>query len=449
VNFFRRLPGLARLAGVLDRSLATLAGNALTGAQVARLRWFWLDGFFGTVSGSFYGSFVPLFAVAYGATNAQVGQLSGIASLAGLAALLPGAQAVKLFGGRRKGLVVLFGGIIVRVMLLAWLLLPFFVRNPSAAIAVIIAINAVIALCNSFANPAWTAIVADIVPREIRGRFFSHRSLAINLPALLVVPLAGLLIQAGSRPGTPFAGYQVVFALAIVSGAVGTYCFHKIDDPVLPSHASQKLPLRDGEPVHPPRAWFHQPAGWHANLELWRAGDRSVSECLPGEEPGLQHCPGRLGGRGRQPDGRPHPGLAGPLGRPARQHLCPGLPVVDHPLPATGLDDGHQWLAGGGHQRLRRHIMGRPRPGQLQPAAGYGAAEARAESYALFQIVIAASATVAPLLGGRLADAFGFPPIFILSCMLRFVGAGVFLWWVARPALRRKHPPTEAPNLAG
>jgi MFS family permease len=76
-------------------------------------------------------------------------------------------------------------------------------------------------------------------------------------------------------------------------------------------------------------------------------------------------------------------------------------------------------------------------------------AEARAESYALFQIVIAASATVAPLLGGRLADAFGFPPIFILSSVLRFVGAGVFLWWVARPASRRPHPPSEAPNLAG
>jgi len=41
-----------------------------------------------------------------------VGQLSGIANLAGLLALLPGAQASTRAGGRRKALVVLVGGVI-------------------------------------------------------------------------------------------------------------------------------------------------------------------------------------------------------------------------------------------------------------------------------------------------------------------------------------------------
>ena len=101
-------------------------------------------------------------------------------------------------GGRRKTVVVLFGGIISRVALLAWVVLPLLAHDPSTAIAVIIAVNPVITFANNFANPAWTAIVADIVPREIRGRFFSHRNFAVNLPALLIVPLAGLLIQLGT-----------------------------------------------------------------------------------------------------------------------------------------------------------------------------------------------------------------------------------------------------------
>ena len=60
--------------------------------ETRRLRWFWLDGLFSTISVSFYANFVTLFALAYGANNAQIGQLTAVASLCGLAALLPGAR---------------------------------------------------------------------------------------------------------------------------------------------------------------------------------------------------------------------------------------------------------------------------------------------------------------------------------------------------------------------
>src|SRR5206468_6510267 len=122
--------------------------------------------------------------------------------------------------------------IIGRLPLLLWALLPFVTRQAGLAIAVIIAVNALIAFCGNFGNPGWTAIIADIIPRAIRGRFFSHRNLAVNLPALLVVPLAGLLIQVFSRPGLPFGGYQLVFVLALISGALATLSFAQIDDPL-------------------------------------------------------------------------------------------------------------------------------------------------------------------------------------------------------------------------
>src|SRR5438874_9898756 len=114
----KHFPKLAWLAGTLDRSLAHLSLTALTNVEVVRLRWFWLDSLFANISASFYASFVPLFALAYGATNVQLGQLTGIASLFGMLALLPGAQAIQLVGGRRKALVVAFGGIFGRLVLL-------------------------------------------------------------------------------------------------------------------------------------------------------------------------------------------------------------------------------------------------------------------------------------------------------------------------------------------
>ena len=88
---------------------------------------------------------------------------------------------------------------------LVWLALPFFVRDVGLAVTIIIAVNALNAFCSNFANPAWTAIVADIVPANIRGRFFSHRNFAVNLPALLIVlrdrRLFRRLVAAGPKAG--------------------------------------------------------------------------------------------------------------------------------------------------------------------------------------------------------------------------------------------------------
>ncbi len=61
----------------------------------------------GTISVNLYASFLPLSALAYGTNNAQIGQLTAVARLV---ALLPGAEAIPLMGGRRKAVVVLFGG---------------------------------------------------------------------------------------------------------------------------------------------------------------------------------------------------------------------------------------------------------------------------------------------------------------------------------------------------
>jgi len=49
---------------LLDRSLSRLSTTQPPAAEVERLRWFWLDGLFSTISVSFYASFVTLFALA-------------------------------------------------------------------------------------------------------------------------------------------------------------------------------------------------------------------------------------------------------------------------------------------------------------------------------------------------------------------------------------------------
>ena len=437
MRFSKRLPNFDRLTGPLDRSLARLALKPSTSIEVARLRWFWLDGLFSTISASFYGSFVPLFALAYGATNVQVGQLSGVASLFGMLALLPGAQAIQLMGGRRKALVLAFGGVFGRLLLLAWLMLPFALRAPGPAIVVIIAVNALIGFCGNFANPAWTAIVADIVPAPIRGRFFSHRNFAINLSALLVVPLAGLLIQVGNQPSAPFAGYQIVFALAFVSGAVSTLSFSHIDDPVPPSQVRVRIPVREvARTVRAAPGFMGLVAGtliWNLGVQLtgpflnvylvnhlgattamvgWVAAGASLSALL--SQRWLGAWVDRRGNIWAQA---------------VMSFIIPWIPLAWMSATAAWqviIVNGVAGILWTGYNLASFNLLL-----ELAPE------KARAEAVALFQLVIAGSATIAPIFGGQLADVYGYQPLFVISTVLRLLGAVAFVWWVARPALKR------------
>jgi len=437
VDRFSRALGLERLVGPLDASLAHLAGSEVQDPEIRRLRWFWLDGLFATISVSFYTNYVGLFAMAYGANNAQVGQLTGIASLFGMIALLPGARAIDLFGGRRKSVVIVFGGIIARVALIIWALLPSMVGNPNVAITVIIAVNAVISFANYFANPAWTAMVAEIIPREIRGRLLSHRNLAINLPTLLIVPLAGWLIEAGNRPRAPLAGYQIVFALAFLTGIVSTLAFSKIEEPAAPSESRKVLGTTDlvrairGAPQFLPFVacmliWSLGVQVVAPFLNIYLANDLGASTATIGWVTAASGLSVILTQRwlGLWVDRRGNIWVQGVL-----SFIIPAIPLA--------------WMAATSAWQL---VFVNAIAGVLW--AGYGIANfnllldlspshARAEATALFQLVVLGSATVAPLVGGRLADAFGYPVLFLLSAGLRIAGAIAFLLWVARPALRR------------
>ena len=426
--------GLARLVAPLDHSLARLVTGRTAAVGVRRLRWFWLDSLFSNISLNFYISFVPLFALAYGANNAQIGQLTAVASLFSLVALLPGAAAIKLVGGRRKAVVVAFGGVLSRAALLVWLALPFLGSGGGGAVIIIIAANALLNGFAYFANPAWTAMVADIVPREIRGRFFSHRNYAVNIPALLVVPLAGWLIQVGNTQRYPFAGYQLAFALALVTGALATYCFAQIDDPVPSSQASQPLPFKELVRIIRTAPSFMSLVActlvWNLGVQMvgpflnvylvkhlgattsmvgWVLAAASLAALL------TQPWVGRL------------------VDRKGNIWVQGVLSLIITWIPMA-------WMAATAAWQL---IVVNAIAGILW--AGHGLAsfnllldlapvEARAEANALFQIVIVGSATLAPIVGGYLADTFGYPPMFILSTVLRIIGAAAFLGWVARPA---------------
>ncbi len=421
----------------LDRSLAHLSSTPFAQGTLERMRWFWLDSLYANISVAFFATYVPLFALTYGATNAQVGQLAAAANLLGALALFPGARAIPIFG-RRKRVVLLFGGGLARVLLIPLACLPFLFHLPAQAIVALIVLNGLISFANSFCTPAWTSLLADIVPTEVRGRFFAHRGQAINLVTLTIVPFSGWLIKTtNSLTGQPFPGYQLVFVLALLTGAAATWCYARIDEPAPAAQTVTAPPLATilaalrRSPIFLGflAATFIWNFGFQISLpffNVYLAGPLAASTTTVGLVNAAMPLAALVSQRwlGRLIDRR---------GNVWVQALCV-LPIPLFPLMwifvtepwqviLINLPAGIFWT---GFNLTTFNLLL-----ELAPA------EARADATAFYQFMVIGAAVLGPLIGGYLADLYGFKAAFGVSAAGRLLGALAFLWWVARPALRR------------
>ncbi|OPY69745.1 MAG: Major Facilitator Superfamily protein [Syntrophorhabdaceae bacterium PtaU1.Bin034] len=221
---------LPLLLGRADRFMAGPVchpADSATSARKAR-KLLWLEGLLSNASESFVANFITPFALACGATNAQIGGLSSATNVASAVGLLPGARLEEHFGCR-KSIFMLCTGVFGRLLLLALALLPLFFHlfGTPGIFYGLLAIVALRSFLNQLAYPAWSALVTDLVPESIRGRYFGSRNIAVGLAALVCTPLAGYLIQHAGTPG----GYQVSFGIALATGIVATVVFGMIQEP--------------------------------------------------------------------------------------------------------------------------------------------------------------------------------------------------------------------------
>lgn len=213
------------------RRLFSKADNFMSGCEKgtksvghSSRRLLWVEGLFSNASESFVGNFITPFALAFGATNSQVGALTSATNAASALGLLPGAKFDQRYGGR-KWVFLLCTGLLGRLLLLALVLLPLFF-NASMIVYGIIAVVVARGFLNQFCYPAWSGLVGDLVPEEIRGRYFGSRNIAVGLAALVCNPIAGQVILMGG-----VYGYQISFGLALLFGFIATVTFSRIKEP--------------------------------------------------------------------------------------------------------------------------------------------------------------------------------------------------------------------------
>lgn len=205
--------------------LATGGDWALNQPESTRrnLIWFWLDGLFASASDNIVITYLVVYLVALGASQAQIGMMSSLSSLSAAILLMPGAMLEERFGRRRN--LVLVGGGWARLALLCLALLPFFAKDYWLIITAIIFSVSRDAMAN-LSYPAWMSMTGDIVPMEGRGRFFSSRNFIMGLAGILTTLAAGLVISRIQQP----VGYQAALLVAFAIGLLSVFSFGQLSD---------------------------------------------------------------------------------------------------------------------------------------------------------------------------------------------------------------------------
>jgi len=191
--------------------------------RVGPLRLFLIDGALGKVSDQLGLTFVPLFALALGASNLQLGILAATASLLGALAL-PSATYLATRCSQRRQMAILLTTGAARLAYLAIALLPLLVA-PSSLLPALIALWATRAFLFNLIHSMWAAFFTELVPHHVRGSYLHDRKDAMEAAAIFALPVAGLIIQ---MSGGRLSGYQINFVLAFLIGLAGLITFARI-----------------------------------------------------------------------------------------------------------------------------------------------------------------------------------------------------------------------------
>ena len=419
------------LDGLLTRQIT----RPMTNVQQNNLRTFWHDGMWASTSEAFTVSYIPLFALAYGASAGQIGLLTAIASLFGAIALFPGARLLERVG-KRLPIVLWSVGTMYRGTLLLLALLPFVVHSRAVAIPLIISVGALRAFGLNLADPSMTSLAADLVPPYMRGRYFSLRNFLMGAATLVITPLAGVLIsRTAAVTGAPLVGFQIAYLLAFATGMMATLAYSRIEEPLFrqPSDVAPAAPQSVKEILRGSRAlrafvicafvWNMsvQIAAPYFNVYLvTELGGSAASVGLVGAASALAALFGQIF-FGRLTDRKGSVWI----------FLATGFSITVLPMAWTfyttvwqvginNLFGGFLWA---GYTLATFNLLLMLTPDAQRPRAA-----------ALYQTAVFTSAVIGPLIGGYLADNVSFPLIFMVSGLGRLVAMGLFVALGARVA---------------
>ena len=421
-----------------DSRPSQLRGTRIRASRVpGALRAFWFDGLLTAGQDAFIAAYLPLLAVALGASFQAVGFLVAVQNLGALLGLYPGAVAARRFRSRRR--LVLWGTAVGRICLLL-AAGAVALTNGALALSLVMAAFMVRSFATTFVQPAWTTVAAEIVPNRVRARFFASRGFAVTLGMFILTPLGGLILD---RAGTP-NGYVISLLVSFALGLCASALYATIPEPRVPAAVPEqrRASLSPIAPLADPAFRKLLLSSCATQFGALLAGPffaLYLKEQIGGSnlDVGLMSAGSLLAGLAGQVILGDLMARRGPMSAMVvALAMMPAVPilwlVVDAPLLALlpGMVGGFAWA--GFNLATFQSLLELPD------------AERRENGVALYHTCGFAMMFVAPFAGGLLAARVGFAGLFAISAAIRVAGAGAYLW---RPGAGR--PPAGAQSETG
>lgn len=149
--------------------------------------------------------------------------------------------------GKRKGLFIT-AGFIQRLILIPTALVPLLLPDQfkGTRILLVLLLIAINSGAQAFMTIIYSSWVGGLVPNEIRGRYFSKRTLISTITSLIVAPLSGLFLDRVPGP----KGYAILFFVVAILGTVDIIIFFWIRDPAMvPSAGTKALHMHILQPL--------------------------------------------------------------------------------------------------------------------------------------------------------------------------------------------------------
>jgi len=176
--------------------------------------------------------YITPYALAIGASNAQIGFLTSIPSLLGNFSQLFTYKAIEKFP-RKK---VIATGVFLQALMwlpLIFLGYLFFYKgiNHGFSATWTILFYTLFTIFGSFISPAWNSLIKDNVEKDA-GNYFGNRSRIIDFIGLIVMLVCGFILNYFSKINL-FFGFLILFGIAFFARLISAYLFNKHYEPKL------------------------------------------------------------------------------------------------------------------------------------------------------------------------------------------------------------------------
>ena len=169
------------------------------------------------------------FGIFLKATTLQVGLLATLPPLLG--AVMQWASALAMDGFRSRRAFIMKGATAQSLLWIPISLIPFVLGSGDLSIWALIGLVTLYHAANGAMVPVWNSLIGDLVPAEIRGRFFGNRNRLTGMSTFLFLLIAGGILHVFAEANIPATGFLIIFLVAFLARLNSARWLARYDDP--------------------------------------------------------------------------------------------------------------------------------------------------------------------------------------------------------------------------